>query len=177
MFNSSNIDEVSVKATHMEDSKGKLGVEGVSKKPPKFKKHSKRKKEKDKKEATEKKDTKESTCSHYQKKGHDETQWWKLHPELLPNKFKGKGKQNIVETIQQDLISESRDESKIVAMGVKGILSTNSNSSIQSTKLESDIKEKKMNDMFHIRVIMNHTKIYTLFYNGVSSQSYFIRIF
>ena len=36
--------------------------------------------------------------------------------------------------------SYSEDESKIVAMGVKGISYTSSNSSIQSTKLESDIK-------------------------------------
>ena len=48
-------------------------------------------------------------------------------------------------------------------MGVKGISSPSLNSFIQSTKLESDIKDNKRNKFFHIRVIVNHTKIDTLF--------------
>jgi hypothetical protein len=28
------------------------------------------------------------TCSHCKKKGHEEAMCWKLHPELLPKKFK-----------------------------------------------------------------------------------------
>ena len=50
-------------------------------------------------------------------------------------------------------------------MGNKGTLSINISSSIQS-KLESDVKEKKRNELFNIRVIMNHTKIDTLFDSG-----------
>jgi hypothetical protein len=67
------------------------------------------KKEKGKKEAIVKKDTKKSTCSHCHKKGNGESQCWKLHPELLPNIFKGKGKKKIATTIQQDLVSNLED--------------------------------------------------------------------
>ena len=74
MFNPSNIDEVSVQGTHLEASKGKPGVEGMSKNPPKFEKQSKGKKEKGKKTMTVKKGTEELTCTHSQKKGHEETQ-------------------------------------------------------------------------------------------------------
>ena len=96
MFIPSNIDEVSVQATHLESSKGKPSVEGVSKKQPRFEKKLKGKgKEKGKKETIVKKDTKDPTCSHCKKKGHEEAKCWKLHPNLLPEKFKGKGKQNI----------------------------------------------------------------------------------
>ena len=65
IFNPSNIDEVLVQATHMEASKSKPGLEGMSKKTPRFKKHSKGKKEKGQKETTVNKRTKESTCTHF----------------------------------------------------------------------------------------------------------------
>jgi len=32
------------------------------------------------------------TCKHHSKKGHDEDDFWKLHPELRPEKFNNKGK-------------------------------------------------------------------------------------
>ena len=64
MFNPSSINEVLMQETHLEASKGKLGAQGMSNKPPKFEKESKRKKEKGKKEAIVKKDIEESTCSH-----------------------------------------------------------------------------------------------------------------
>ena len=50
-------------------------------------------------------------------------------------------------------------------MGIKGTLSINLNSYIQP-KLESDDNEKKRNEISHIRVILNHTKIDTLFDSG-----------
>lgn len=86
----------------------------------------------------------------------------KLHPELLPKKFRGK--QKTATTIKEDLGSNLEDESRIVAMGIKGTLFVNSNSSIQS-KLKCDVKEKKRNELFHIRVIVNHKNIDTLFDN------------
>ena len=42
---------------------------------------------------------------------------------------------------QQDLNSDSRDKTKIVAMGSKGISNASSNFSIQSSNLESDNSE------------------------------------
>jgi hypothetical protein len=61
---------VSVQDTHLEASKGNHVFE--DKKPHKFEKHSKEK-GKSKKIATMKKnESKKPTCSHYEKKGHDE---------------------------------------------------------------------------------------------------------
>ena len=65
MFNPSNIDEVLMQETHMETIKGKLGIEGMSKRPPKFEKQSKGKMEKGKKTMKRKKGIEESTCTHY----------------------------------------------------------------------------------------------------------------
>jgi hypothetical protein len=50
-------------------------------------------------------------------------------------------------------------------MGIKGTLFVHTNSCIQS-KFKNDVKEKKRNELFHIRIIMNHTKIDTLFDSG-----------
>ena len=58
--------------------------------------------------------------------------------------------------------SNSRDKLKIIVIGIKGTLYVNTNSYIQS-KLGSDVQEKKRNELFHIRVIMKHTKIDMLF--------------
>jgi hypothetical protein len=51
-------------------------------------------------------------------------------------------------------------------MGSKGISTTNSSSSVQSTKLESVPNQKKQSEIFHVKVIVKHTKIYTLFDSG-----------
>ena len=52
-------------------------------------------------------------------------------------------------------------ETKISAMGSKGITSKSS-SFIQYPKFEND--DKKMNELFHIRVTMKHVKVDTLFH-------------
>jgi hypothetical protein len=81
MFNPTNIDEVSVQATHLEVNKGKH-VEGVSEEPHEFEEKLKGR-GKSKKTTTMKKDEeKNPTCSYCEKKGHDEKHCWKLHPEL-----------------------------------------------------------------------------------------------
>jgi hypothetical protein len=84
MFNPTNIDEVSTKATHMEASKGNHIFE--DRKPHNFENKSKGK-WKNKKLATINKDEYKPTCSHCKIKGHEEEQCWKLHPELRPKKF------------------------------------------------------------------------------------------
>ena len=98
MFNPSNIDEVPQQAKHLEASKSKLGLEGMSKKLPRFEKQLKGRKEKGKKTTRINKGNKESICTHYQNIGHEKIQVWKLHEELLPNKFRWK--QKITTTIQ-----------------------------------------------------------------------------
>jgi hypothetical protein len=51
-------------------------------------------------------------------------------------------------------------------IGRKGISTINSNSSIPSAKLESDIDQKKRSEFFHVMVIIKHTKVDTLFDSG-----------
>jgi hypothetical protein len=53
-----------------------------------------------------------------------------------------------------------------MAIGSKGISTINSNSSVQSAKLESDTNQKKRSEIFHVRVIVKHTKVDTLFESG-----------
>jgi hypothetical protein len=50
-------------------------------------------------------------------------------------------------------------------MGIKCISTTNSTSSVQSDKLEGVPNQKKQSEIFHVRVIVKHTKIDTLFDN------------
>jgi len=83
MFNLTNIDNVSVQATHIEAKKGKH-VEDVSQKPHEFKEKSKEKGKSNKTTTMKKDEKKNPTCSHYEKKGHHESHFWKLHPELKP---------------------------------------------------------------------------------------------
>jgi hypothetical protein len=91
MFNPTKIVEVLVQDTHLEASKGKYVIE--DKKPHKFERKLKGK-WKSKKSTMVKKDKDKPTCFHYKRKGHEEAQCWKLHPELQPKKFQDKGKQN-----------------------------------------------------------------------------------
>jgi hypothetical protein len=83
------------------------------------------------------------TCPHCKRKGHEEAQCWKLHLELRPKKIQNKGKKNTSATTQQYLGSYSGDETKMIAMGSKGISTASSSSSIQSDKLESVPNQKK----------------------------------
>jgi hypothetical protein len=53
-----------------------------------------------------------------------------------------------------------------MAIGIKYISSINSNSSVQSTKIESAIDQKKRREFFHVRVIVKHTKVDNLFDSG-----------
>ena len=52
-------------------------------------------------------------------------------------------------------------------MGRKGMTSFSSSPSIQSLKFEND--EKKVNELFHIRLIAIHTNLDTLFGSGIVS--------
>ena len=67
-----------------------------------------------------KKEGEKTTCKHYSKEGHDEGHCWKLQPELRPKKPNNKGKEKMIATTQQDLGSDSGDETKKIAMVNKG---------------------------------------------------------
>jgi hypothetical protein len=100
MFKPTNIDKLSVQATHLEASKGKHVIK--DKNPYKFEKKPKGK-WKSKNSSLVNKFEGRPTSSHCKKKGHEESQCWKLHLELRLKKFKDKGKQKIVASTREDL--------------------------------------------------------------------------
>jgi hypothetical protein len=71
---------------------------------------------------------------HFNKRGHDDEHYWKLHPEKRPKQFDGKGKTYTVATVQQDLGFDSQDEVYITTVGVqvKYSLHASSNSNNES---------------------------------------------
>jgi len=69
-------------------------------------------------------------------------------------------------TAQQDRRSDSGDEALIIVVGKKGTLTPHVNS--ESHEITSSVNESLPNDrkrieLFHIRVVINHTKVETLF--------------
>jgi hypothetical protein len=113
------------------------------------------------------KEKKNPTCSHYEKKGHDEKHCWNLNPKLKPKwAHPSKGKNNTT-TIVKDLGSDSEDETMVTAMGIKGkyfVASFSSHTSYTNSKVIFDGRER--NDLFHLRVISKHTNIDTLVDTG-----------
>jgi hypothetical protein len=97
------------------------------------------------------------SCKHCKKEGHDDDHCWKLHPEKRSKWFKErKGRQTIATaTRPTNLGYDSGDETKITAIGLSGKISDG-----------YDSRSK----LFHIRVIMKHTKINTLINNGSQSN-------
>jgi hypothetical protein len=165
MFNPTNIDEVCVHATHLEE-KGKNSPQAGMNKPSFNGDKGKRKfKGNGKKNASVKKEGEKISCKHCSKDGQDKDHCWKLHPEMRPKKFNKKTKPKTVATTQHDLGSDSGDETKITAMGFQGKDSIASTSS-SSSSLNETQHEKERIKLFHIRVISKHTKIDTLFDTG-----------
>lgn len=57
------------------------------------------------------------SCTHCDKEGYDEENFWNLYPELRPKRNDKKGKQKIATTIQQNQYFESKEEEKAIAIG------------------------------------------------------------
>jgi hypothetical protein len=152
MFGPTNLDEVYVQATYIEAGKTGVDVSGES---------SSRKEEKrkwnGKKENSVARKEENPPCKHCKKEGHDEDRCWKLHPEKRPKWFKErKGRQTVVAaTRPTNLGSDSGDESKVSLVGLTGKI---------GGALDSRSK------LFHIRVIMRHTKVNTLIDSGSQSN-------
>jgi hypothetical protein len=164
MFNPTSLDDVSVQATHLE-ARGKNvnpEVGGSSKYSVSKSKEKKKLKWKERKANTVKKD--KPSCTHCKKEGHDEAHCWFLHPELKPKKFGGKKKKNVA-AIQQDLGSDSGDETTVTATGIKGKDSEASTSN-SAQSVDNENNERERNELFRIRVISKHNKIDTLFDSG-----------
>jgi hypothetical protein len=98
------------------------------------------------------------SCKHCKKEGHDEDHCWQLHPEIKrPNWFKEKkGRQTIVVAKRLTYLgSDLGDESKVSLVGM-------------TSKIGEGIDCRS--NLFHIRVIMRHTKIDTLIDSGSQSN-------
>jgi hypothetical protein len=153
MFGPTNLDEVYVQATYIEAWKaGVSGESSSSRKEDKRKRHGNGKNA----NALTKKEGKPS-CKHCKKERHDEDRCWQLHPEKRPKWFKEKKRMKTVATTSKpiDLGSDLGDQSKISLVGMTG-----------KNGEEIDCRS----NLFHIRVIMRHTKIDTLIESGSQSN-------
>jgi hypothetical protein len=152
MFGPTNLDEVYVQATYIEAGKIGVGVSGESssKKEDKMKWHG------NKSNSVMRKEERPS-CNHYKKEGHVEDRCWKLHPEKRPKWFKEKkGRQTVAATTRPiDLGSDSSDESNVSLLSM-------------TSKIGAGIDCRR--NLFHIRVIMRHTKVDTLIDSGSQSN-------
>jgi hypothetical protein len=97
------------------------------------------------------------SCKHCKKEGHDDYHCWQLHPKKRPKWFKErKGRKKVAATTRPtDLGSDSGDESKITAVGLTG---------------KNGEGYDSRSELFHIRVIMKHTKVDTLTDSGSQSN-------
>jgi hypothetical protein len=150
MFNPSNLNEFCVHATHLE-ARGRNDTHESNKKTFSHGDKGKKKfKGSGRKNAAVKKEGEKFTCKHCSKDGHDEDHCWKLIPEIRPKKFgnNNKGKSKTVATVQQDLGSDSGDETKITAMGYQGNSSIASTSSSSNTNVNVTQQEKTRIELF-----------------------------
>ena len=85
---------------------------------------------------------------------------------MRPKKPNNKGKQKTVATAQHDLGSDSSDETKITAMGLKNMkgkeIETKPNTSTSNCHINTPNEEERI-ELFHVRVIFKHSRIDTLF--------------
>ncbi|XP_057844927.2 uncharacterized protein LOC131054430 [Cryptomeria japonica] len=174
VLNPNNLDEVGVQATHLE-SRGKGSFIDKFDKNPSKSENKSQNKGKGKKTAIVKKEGEKPTCSHCKKEGHDDSRCWKLHPKKRPKRYGGnKDKQKTAAIVQQDLGSDSGDETKIVATRIQGkekgrslsSATSSSNISASTSKDSTPKNDKQRNELFHIRVVIKHTKVDTLFDTG-----------
>jgi hypothetical protein len=152
MFGPTNLDEVYVQATYIEAGKTRVGVSGESS----FRKEDKRKGNGKKENSVTKREEKLS-CKHFKKEWHDDDHYWKLHPEKRLKWFKERKGRKTTTTITQptDFRSDLGDESKITTVGLTGKIGDGYDYICK---------------LFHIRVIMKHTKIDTLIDCGSQSN-------
>jgi hypothetical protein len=152
IFGPTNIEEVYVQETYIEEGKTRVSVsrEKSSKKDGKVKGNGKNENSVTMKEE-------KLSCKHCKKEGNDDEKCWQLHPEKRLKWFKeGKGRQIVAtKTWPIELGYDSGDEYKITADGFTG-------------KIGDDFDSRSK--VFHIRVIMKHTKIDTLIDSGSQSN-------
>jgi hypothetical protein len=138
LFNPTNLDEVCVQASHLEN-RGKHVQEDPTKKPSNLPhKPFKKFKRKDKKTATMMREGVKPSCTHCKKSGHDDEHCWKLHPEKRLKQFDGKGKTKTIATVQQDLGFDSGDERNITTVGVQGKDSLHASSNSNNESRDDD---------------------------------------
>jgi hypothetical protein len=126
--------------------------------------------------ATVKTNDEKPICSHCEKKGHVEDRCWKLHLGLKPKWARHQKGKRKTTTIVRDHGLDSKDESKLIAMGLKGDVFIAS-CSYASTFVDVSHDERKKLELLHIRVISHHTKIDTLVDSGSQVNLIFEDIF
>jgi hypothetical protein len=147
-----DLDEVYVQATYIEAGKTGVGVSGESSSRKEDKINGNGKKANS---ATRKEE--KFSFKHCKKEGHDADHCWQLHLEKRPKWFKErKGRQTVATTTRPiDLGYDSGDETKITTICLTGKIGDGYDSRCK---------------LFHIRVIMKHTKIDTLIDKGSQSN-------
>jgi hypothetical protein len=144
MFNPTSLDEVCVQATHLESRGKNVNVDFVKPFKPTEGKFKGKGKENFKGKKTNIVKKEKPKCTHSKKEGHSEDRCWIHHQELKPAKFGNKGKPKTTTIAQTDLGSDSRDETKVTVMGIKGKNSESStSSSIQYLKVDNEVDEIK----------------------------------
>jgi hypothetical protein len=99
LFNPTNLEEVCVQATHLEN-RGKHVQEDPTKKTSNFpQKTFKKFKRNHKNITTMMREGGKPSCTHCKKSSHDEEHYWKLHLEKKLKQFGGKGKTNTIATV------------------------------------------------------------------------------
>jgi len=83
---------------------------------------------------------------HCKKEGHDNEHCWRLHPKLKPKRFDGKDKQKTVATVQQDLGSDSSDDTLIIIVGIQGTISLHANENSESHASTSSSNESLVSE-------------------------------
>ena len=99
MFEPTTIDSASVKAIHLENR----GTHERGDHP--------------KRTAIAKRRGAKPSCTHCEKEGNDEENYWKLHPKLRLERNDRKGKQKVTTTMQQNQDSELEEAEKVTTMG------------------------------------------------------------
>ena len=92
-----------------------------------------------------------------------------MKPESFKAKEKAKEKGKTIAIVEEDLESNSGDETKIIVMGLKNLkgkeMENKPSSSISKCHIEAPSEEHRI-ELFHMRVLSKHTKVDTLFDSG-----------
>jgi hypothetical protein len=103
LFNPTNLDEVCVQETHLEN-RGKNVQKTTQRNFPSSRTTSSKERERTRRQRTTKKEEGNPSCTHCKKYGHDDEHCWKLHPDLKPRDLVEKGSQKWLQQHNKTLV-------------------------------------------------------------------------